>query len=67
VNKILIMADESGPNRTLVVLLEALFPDCEINIIRKASGAGEQSLPLSQGHVSSQEQGGHNGDNSGSG
>jgi hypothetical protein len=64
VDKILIMADQPGPNRIMLALLEALFPDCEINIIPRASGPGEQSLSLSEGHVNLQEQGGHDGNHS---
>ena len=67
VDRILIMAAKSGPDRMLIASVRALFPDCEINVICRASGAGEQSLSPYERDVSLQEQGGHDGNHSRSG
>jgi hypothetical protein len=67
VDKILIMADRSGPDRMLIASVRALFPECEINVISKASETGEQFLSPSEGHVSLPEQGGHDANHSRSG
>jgi len=64
VDKIVIVAGKSEPDRMLIASVRALFPECEISIICRASGAGEQSLSPSEGHVNLQEQGGHDGNHS---